>query len=167
MILGLDISSTSTGLVALDNNGTVLTALAIQPDPNRKKGLDVISRGIIIAQQIAHDVIQLDPDRIVIEDYGFASQKIVPQAEVKGIVFMCLRQLGRKWNLVSPNGLKKFVGAKEKEAIKLEVFKRWGFEHKSNDVIDAYVLARIGYAMNGFGMMTKYQQEVVEKVLTG
>ncbi len=165
MILGLDISTTSTGLLLLSPTGNVIFAEAIVPDPGRKKKLTVIERGIIIAQRIAQIVQARDPDRIVIEDYGFASQSLAPQAEVKGIVLAVLHQMGRKWVLVSPNALKKFAGGKQKEDVRLEVYKRWGFEHASNDVVDAYVLARIGSGLQyGTTKLTQPQQAVVAKI---
>lgn len=159
MIFGIDISSTSTGFVALDTNGEIMSALALAP-----KGT-VIERGLFMAQKIAEFVKGNDPDRIVIEDYGFASHKLTPQAEAKGIILAVIYQLGYGWTLVAPQQLKKFVGGQQKEDVRLQTYKRWGFEHKSNDVVDAYVLAQIGRALNHLTAdLTKAQQEVIDKI---
>jgi hypothetical protein len=54
-------------------------------------------------------------------------------------------------------------GNTKKDEVRLAVFKRWSFEAKTNDEIDAYVLARIGLAYLGYDDdLTKPQREVVE-----
>lgn len=163
-VLGLDCSSTSTGAVLLGDDTDYATAW--QPDPNKKLKMDVTDRAIWIASKLAELLADEKPDIVVIEEYGFASQSLAPQAEVKGVLLMVLRQMGFSWVLVSPNALKKFVGAKQKEDVKLNVFKRWGFEHKSNDAVDAYVLARIGLCLAGLRSAETVPQKEVLAVLT-
>lgn len=159
--LGLDVSSTSTGAVALGPSPYQEAQLWC-PDPNKKLAMDPTDRGIWMAGRLATLLESAKPDIVLMENYGFASNSLVPQAEVKGLLKMVLRQMDYAWIGVAPNTLKKFVGAKQKEDIKLMAFKLWGFEHKSNDVVDAYVLSRIGLCMLEMTPCTNVaQREVV------
>lgn len=56
----------------------------------------------------------------------------------------------RRIHAVAPATVKKFVtgsGRADKDKIMMAVYKRWGFEPESNDVADAYTLARIADAL--------------------
>ena len=51
----------------------------------------------------------------------------------------------------------------KKDEVRLEVYKRWGFEAPTNDEVDAYVLARIGLAYLGYDdKLIKPQLEVIK-----
>lgn len=167
-VLGLDVSSTSTGAVVLRVDGVkVITEYAEAWSPAKKLKLDVTDRAVFMVDALVSVVREHDPDRIVIEGYGFASQSLAPQAEVKGVMLYALRQLGYGWNLCAPMSMKKFLGAKQKDDTRLAVFKAYEFEHPSNDVVDAYALARIALAMNGGDpkLLTKAQKEVISQLL--
>lgn len=170
-VMGLDVSSTSTGVVVLEYDPEKtpsdcklpIEALPLVP----KAGIPVVDRATFIMERLHTICVAHKPDVIMIEDYGFASQKLAPQAETKGVILFMLRALGLDWNLVAPTRVKKFAGSggAGKDEVRLAVFKRWGFEHKSNDVVDAYVLAQIGLwaACDPVyrDAMPKFQQEVI------
>ena len=67
--------------------------------------------------------------------------------------------------VVPPATLKKFVAGKgnaKKDTMRLETFKRWKYEHPSDNIVDAYGLAKVGLACaGGPGALTKQQKEVV------
>jgi crossover junction endodeoxyribonuclease RuvC len=69
---------------------------------------------------------------------------------------------------VPPATLKKFVTGKgnaPKDLMRVEAYKRWGVEFKTNDEVDAYGLARMGACLLGWEEpATKAQREAVEKV---
>ncbi|WP_341323462.1 hypothetical protein NSQ62_08285 [Solibacillus sp. FSL H8-0523] len=68
---------------------------------------------------------------------------------------------------VPPSVVKKFAtnnGQAKKEAMILPIFKKWKFEHESDDVRDAYVLARIGYSMYFQDNLLEYEKEVLKKI---
>jgi crossover junction endodeoxyribonuclease RuvC len=56
--------------------------------------------------------------------------------------------------------MKKFVAGKtfKKDETRLEVYKRWGYENKSNDLVDAYAIARYTQAI--FRHLKGEQQEL-------
>lgn len=51
-----------------------------------------------------------------------------------------------------------------KDAMVLPIYKHWGFEHTSDNVRDAFVLAQMAKGIHGVPKLTKYQIEALEKV---
>lgn len=164
MFLGLDISSTSTGAVLLaPDHDDVVWQGTWQPPTE----LDYIDRGSWQAEKMIALVEQFDLAGIAIENYSLGSiNRAVPLITVGTVLRYFLRQMGHGWQEVAPTQVKKYACAKLKEDLKVEVFKRWGFEHRSNDVIDAYVLARIARALAVHdGSLIRPQQEVLQALL--
>jgi crossover junction endodeoxyribonuclease RuvC len=142
--LGLDISSTSTGALVMNGMGAVLWQGLWQPPA----GLDYIARGSWQAEQMIKVLEDFPPDEICIEGYSLGStHNAEPLMTVGTILRYFLRQLGYSWMTVAPTQLKKYAGAQLKQDLKLAVYKRWGFEHRSDDVVDAYVLAQIARSL--------------------
>ncbi len=163
--LGLDIS-TKTGAVVLAGNAPFI--LYEGEWSSREKGLDRCSE---IAGQMLEVMNEYAPDIVVIEGYGFANKHtLVTLVEVGTILRYFLRQSDQKYVLVAPNALKKFVtnkGNSKKEEMLFWVYKRWGFEAKSNNTADAFGLARIGLALKGpvdAKHLTKPMKEVLKKI---
>jgi Holliday junction resolvasome RuvABC endonuclease subunit len=66
--------------------------------------------------------------------------------------------------LVAPQQLKKFVagnGNTKKEMIPKEVLKRWSMDFNDTNIAEAYVLARVAYAVEADPEMTQFQRDVV------
>lgn len=157
--VGLD-PSTKTGFVALDESGQVLRAKELMGvgdvDPKRMITL--------IDDVIAH--IHKD-DIIVIEGFGFATQQGIQLGGIGWGIRMALARRGFKYIEVAPGQLKKFATGKgntKKENMILPIHKNWGFEHSSDNVRDAYVLAQIGKDLKYPNALYKYQQEVIEAI---
>jgi len=74
----------------------------------------------------------------------------------------------RRLHAVAPSTVKKFVtgsGRADKDKMMLAVYMRWGFEPASNDVADAYVLARIADALaTPEPPELKFQREVLDTI---
>jgi crossover junction endodeoxyribonuclease RuvC len=156
--VGID-PSTQTGFVALSSDGKLLEAKEIQKD-----GEDPARMSSLI-QEVAEEV--QDSDIVAIEGFGFASQRGFLLGGIGWGIRIELYRRGISYLEVAPSTLKKFTGAKgnaSKEKIAVEVYKRWGFEHDSNNVTDAYVLAQIARAAKGLGTVTKFQKEILAKV---
>ncbi|WP_424766266.1 hypothetical protein [Paenibacillus sp. sgz302251] len=175
--VGLD-PSTKTGFVAMNEQGNVLRQKDLQGvgnvDPKRMESL---------IQEIM-DHIQPE-DVVCIESPAMGAQG-------QGVGFMwglaygirgALFRRGIKFHDVAPTALKKFCDASRhrfdadgkkldgKAAVAQGVYEHWGYSHSSNNVIDAYVLAQIAYALtlNDYELMAgdykAYQYEVVKTVL--
>jgi crossover junction endodeoxyribonuclease RuvC len=154
--VGID-PSTKTGIVILDKHGELIDALEVTAtgeDPGR------------MAEIIHETFANVEPNDIVaIEGFGYASQSGFLLGGIGWGIRIKLHEWGIDYIDVAPTALKKFTGAKgnaKKDELSVEIFKRWGFEHKSDNVRDAYVLAQIARAYHGLVDMTKFQREVIE-----
>lgn len=163
--VGLD-PSTKTGFVALDEHGEVLRAKELtgvgSQDPKRMITM--------IDDIMAH--IQKE-DFIVIEGFGFASQQAIQLGGIGWGIRMALARRGYPYIDASPSQLKKFASGKgntPKDQLAVHIYKNFGFEHSSDNVRDAYVLAQIAAnlffvqeteSFSGFN----YQSEVIDAIL--
>lgn len=105
--------------------------------------------------QYGRDIVNSIPKHAIvcIEGFSLASkgQAVSYQFGIGFSIRFALIDAGLQYIEVTPSGLKKFVAGKgkgnaKKEIIIKEVYKRWGYEHDSNNVIDAYALARYALA---------------------
>ena len=144
MFLGLD-PSTRTGWCLLREDGDYTAGEQFFRD---KSGID---RVLAFSDWLA-DFLQLNPvSQIMIEGYGYANaHTLVPLVEIGTALRMVARMSEVPYTEVAPTVLKKFVtgtGNAKKEVILREVFRKWGFEAKTNNEADAMVLAHIARAM--------------------
>ncbi|GKU79806.1 hypothetical protein [Paenibacillus sp. L3-i20] len=159
--IGLD-PSTRTGFVALDVDGNVIVAKEIEgegkTDPKR-----MATQIDSIISHIKHD------DIICIEGFGFASQQAIQLGGIGWGIRMALFRCNIPFIEASPSQLKKFATGKgntPKDGMAVPIYKRWGFENKSNNVTDAFVLAQIAFTLksNMAIQINQTQQEVVQAI---
>jgi crossover junction endodeoxyribonuclease RuvC len=175
--VGID-PSTKSGFVALDESGNVLRAKELtgigDVDPKRMITL--------IDEVMAH----IQPgDIICIEGFPYDTQR----AMFAGGLHHGIRNelFKRKLNYfeVAPNAVKKFVnvsgwtgqkgsmtrltGKAKKIAVMDAVIFHYGFHSKSDNIVDAYILAQIAQELwievNHFRLLPSYQAEVVQSIL--
>lgn len=165
--LGLDISSTSTGAVLLGSNSNepVFQGAWVPP-----KGMDYLERGSWQAEKLINLIGGPGghaPGQVVIEGYSLGSTNgAEPLITVGTILRYFLRQLGHDWIIAAPTQVKKYAGAQTKQDIKVAAYKRWQFEHRSDDVVDAFVLAQIGLGFHDAAptALIRPQLEVIEAI---
>lgn len=159
--VGLD-PSTKTGIVILDKKGNVILekeiTSSIKEDPQRF---------IHITEQILEHL--KDGDKICIEgfSYGSRGRGVSTQYGIGWTIRTALFYQDVDYTEVTPGGLKKFATGKgntSKDNMILPIYKRWGYEHKSDNVRDAFVLAQISRAMHEDIKLTKFQKEVIEVI---
>ncbi|WP_416729225.1 hypothetical protein [Fictibacillus sp. JL2B1089] len=175
--VGID-PSTKTGFVAIGEGGVVLREKELKgigsQDPKRMVTL--------IDEVVAH----LKPaDIICIEGFPFDTQK----AMFAGGLHHGIRNELFKRNLiyheVAPNAVKKFVGVtgwegekgskkrltgpQKKKAVMNAVEEQFQYAHKSDNVVDAYILAQIALhihtASQTFSLLPENQAEVLQTIL--
>lgn len=158
--VGID-TSTKTGLVILDQQGNIVLAEEIEI-----KGYKDPQRMVILIDTVAS---RLEfGDIICIEDFAYAQGNRM--ALIGGIgwgVRNAIYRQGNKYTEVSTGQLKNFVGAKgncSKEDLILPLFRLYGFEHSSDNVRDAYILAQIARALHEDVLLYEYQKGVLDKV---
>jgi len=193
--IGLDLSLTSTGVVVLDN-GVVRKLVDGTYERAARPGAMTLSskhrgveRLIDLSNQLGEAIGQFINMETaawvfgfplaVIEGYSMGSRsgQAFSIGEWGGVARVRLRQMGISYIVVPPSTLKKFTTGKgnaQKDEMRLHVYKKWGFEHKANDVVDAYALARFGEAYLAFKdgkdevggrLLTKIEFETVQKFI--
>ena len=173
LIIGIDPSLTSTGIVVLRGNKVELAVTT-----KNKPELGTIDRVRLIYERIVCVAENLTdgekwqaPDLIVIEgfSYGSKGRSVFDIAYLGWRIREELERLRTEdnipWLEVPPSQLKKFAtgqGNANKEIILQQVYKRWGVEFSDNNQADAYVLAQIGRAYLGeTDDLTAFQLEVI------
>ena len=158
--VGLDLS-TKTGLVILDESGQVIKAEEIttkeKNDPQRM---------IILTEKIMSHL--KDDDVIAIEgfSYGSRGRGISFQFGYGYAVRIALFTANKPFLIVTPSQVKKYAtgkGNSSKDNMILPIFKKWGFEHDSDNVRDAYVLAKIAFDLKTDKEveLKKYESEIL------
>lgn len=177
--IGID-PSTKTGFVAIDEQGQVIRAKELtgvgSEDPRRMSTL--------IDEIVAH----VKPgDLICIEGFPYDTQRAMFAGGLHHGIRNELFKRKLPYNEVAPNAVKKFVnvtgwigekgskqrltGPQKKRAVMKAVYEHFGFEHKSDNVVDAYILARIAQEIwVGRGcelkLLLPYQAEVIQTILS-
>lgn len=146
-VLGID-PSTKTGIVLLEGNRVVFS-----------QGYNPLAKGfarpLLVGTAIDGLCVQHAPDIAVIEGYAFniggkikqSPSSIVLQVEIGTLIRAALRRRSIPWWEIGPSALKKWTtgrGNAKKPEMAEHVCKRWGFESPSDDIVDAYALARFG-----------------------
>ena len=173
-VFGIDPSLSSTGLVVLDRAGEVLLQQALTLGPKGPTGAERLCRlkamfdGVLHAmRRPAESLLGGRHPLVVLEGYGYSAsgQRLAELGEWVGCIKLSLWEAGVPVVIVPPARLKRFTcgrGNAQKDEMRLAVFKRWGFEHQTNDVVDAYALAQLGRAILGWeSRLTRAQEEVV------
>lgn len=160
--VGIDPSS-ETGIVILSDIGEVLQAREVVG-----KGKDPKRMVELIDDILAH---LLPDDHICIEGFSYGSKG-------KGISFQfglghgirnAMYRQGLSYTDVSPSAVKKFATGKgntKKENMIMPIYRKWGFEHESDNVRDAFVIAQIAGALYADIeiQLTKQQLEVIDAI---
>lgn len=160
--VGIDPSS-ETGFAILDKDGNYLDGFDITSnDPFKTVKIDEIVSEIVSNLEF-DDVIAIEGF-----SYGSKGKGVDFQYGLGHAIRLELYRMDKDWIEVTPTQVKKFStgnGNMAKENMVLPIFKHWGFEHPSNNVRDAYVLAQIARAIRMGTASTKYQQEVVKAII--
>jgi crossover junction endodeoxyribonuclease RuvC len=159
--VGID-PSTKTGLAIIDKQGNVINVVDIttkeKKDPHR-------------FSDIADKIIdELEPnDCIAIEgfSYGSKGKGVSFQYGLGWIIRHILIERGFEYVEVPPTSVKKFATGKgntKKDEMVLPIYKKWGFEHTSDNVRDAFVLAQMAKGIYDSSNLTEYQKDALKKV---
>lgn len=155
-IIAFDVS-TKTGVIVLSDDPAFYFSTELE---NKKlKGLD---RVVWFKEAAGKLLDTYKPTLAVIEGYGYGNAfTLVTLVEIGTAVRLACKERNIDMVFIPPTSLKSFIGDGEgkgkisKDMIMLEVFKRWGFDPSTNNIADAYGLARIGKAIHGLDKITK------------
>lgn len=179
--VGID-PATKTGFVALDIDGKVLVAEELS---GKSKNEDIKN---VELQDSLYPLLKLQ-DEIVIEGPAMGTQKGITTGMIHGGLRSMVIRKKLLFNTVNPMWTKKYVGVtgwkgeagkkvrlkdtEKKVAVKAAALKLFGYSHKSHNVVDAYIIARI--ALNVYRRREymplldteSYQVEVIDDILRG
>ncbi|KOP81993.1 hypothetical protein AMS60_05545 [Bacillus sp. FJAT-21945] len=157
--VGID-PSTKTGLVIIDKSEIWSKEITTEIESDPERFMDIAKQ--VIGQICESDVICIEGF-----SYGSKGAGVSTQYGIGWLIRAELIRNGYSYYEVSPSSLKKFATGKgnaAKDAMVLPIYKHWGFEHPSDNVRDAFVLAKMAQGLKGLSSLTKYQIEALEKV---
>jgi crossover junction endodeoxyribonuclease RuvC len=163
--MGLDLSTSATGLVVLWDKGDKRPELMMEEVIKYPK-LTGFAKFREIETDIQYAQNYFKPGKIVIEGYGFSFKhagSIIPLVTLGSIVRLGLWMKGLSWLEASPMELKKFAtgkGNSDKKVVTQFVKQIWGHDAKTHDTADAYVLAMMGLVHGMKGAGTPEMQEI-------
>lgn len=142
IILGID-ASTKTGFVVVEA-GSKPQALEAGEISCKLTG---IQRVEAISGKLANVMDTYNVDVSIMENYAFGNKyTLVTLVEIGTLIRYRLHERSIPMMLAAPTSLKKFVcgdGLAKKEAIMMEVYRKWGFVPESNNIADAFGLAML------------------------
>lgn len=114
--------------------------------------------------------LNFETDIVAIEGFSFGSkgQGTDFQYGIGWIVRLMLFNENKQYIDVPPTVLKKFIsgrGNAKKEDLILPLYKKWGYEHKSDNVRDAYGLARIAYSTDHIDDLNLMEKGIINDLL--
>ncbi|CAH1058800.1 hypothetical protein [Paenibacillus pseudetheri] len=173
--VGID-PATKTGFVALDEDGTVLVEREIQGIGKKQPG-GITTEQLVSLENQLYSLLK-PGDIIAIEQPAVGTQMGVTTGMIHGGLRSMIYRKELTYDDVNPQRTKKFVDAnrrvptKEKKAVIAAAVKdHYGYEHSSDNVTDAYILAQIARAMEearrtGYIKKTPlFQYEVLKAIL--
>lgn len=149
--LGIDLSTSATGVVLLRENSTPTPECLLQ-DELKADSLAGMRRVRQIVLEIMTLIHGHRPDRIVIEGYSLNTKNassIVPLVEIGALLRFMLMIDGIAWFDPRAGEVKKFVTGKgntPKSQMMMWVLKRWQFTSATDNIADGYALAAMGLA---------------------
>lgn len=160
--VGID-PSTKTGMVMIGETGCLIYRSEIRPKVEKDP-----ERFMDIAKQILLNL--SEGDIICIEgfSYGSKGKGVSTQYGIGWLIRAELIRNGYTYIDIPPTSVKKFATGKgntKKDEMVLPIYKKWGFEHSSDNVRDAYVLAQMAKAIVNPSNLTEYQKEALKKVI--
>ena len=168
MTLGLDLSLTATGLAFCNGLAAMVDIVASKPSEGGGKPEDERLQGILTA--IGDYVVLHGPSLVAIEGLSFGSKggAAFTRAGLHYLVRNWLLVQGIPYVIVPPTTLKKWASGKgnaRKDDMKLHAYKLYGFEHKDDNAVDAYLLARLAAQIKGHDQpKNATQRDIVSKL---
>jgi Holliday junction resolvasome RuvABC endonuclease subunit len=178
IVVGLDLSLTSTGMAAVRIKGETFQILE-WANPKTSATEDWFTRMMHIQTDVVRFVFKHKPSKIFVEGYSYGSRNGRELAgEVNGIVLYQLIAGGfpqqNIHKMISPQGRAKFATGKgngTKSEVVNYVNQTFGLslKVKENDIADAIILAFIGYCILHTDrlehVLNKPQKEVLHKII--
>jgi len=169
VVVGLDASLTNYGIAAYGLESGKYTAMLFKPKYKGARRLFELWEMVSTLANFFET--NFFVEEWVLEGYSFASksrQHAIGEGGAATKLALVMRYGGDEKvafpTIVSPNAVKKFAtgkGSGEKSLIVKRVWQKWGVDIDNEHMADAYVLARIGEALQSGTTEHAYEHEVV------
>ena len=164
VFVGID-PSTKTGLVMLNDKGEAYYKQEIK----LKNGMNSTAKEI---KEYGKSIAHIIPDGaiVMIEGFSFGSKGkgVSTQYGVGFSIRFALVGRNIPYFEPTPSQVKKFASGKgntSKDNLIIPLLRHWNFVDPSDNVRDAYILARMSMALKKDTLLTKYQQEVMSNLV--
>jgi crossover junction endodeoxyribonuclease RuvC len=144
--VGID-PSMSTGVVIMEHDEVIFAQEIVLKNGMKSTLTEILEYGRKVAGLV------LPYSVVAIEGFAFSARgsAVSFQYAIGHAIRFALIDAGIPYLEPTPSALKLFVAGKgkgncKKEIVIKEVYKRWGYEHDSNNVIDAYALCKYAIA---------------------
>src|SRR5262245_8271672 len=165
MFLGIDPSLSSSGLVVIDDHGLPHASLQIETPaswPTQARFLVIWGRARAFMDSMD------TPEVVTIEQPFYGNNKITSQmtSAVWGLMMTLVHLCWKDTRIleVHPSILKKFTCGKgngDKEMVRKAIVRRFQFQDKCDDIVDAFGLAQIGRCAHMDDGFTPNERDVV------
>lgn len=160
--------STKTGLAMIEEDGTLLDWRLVTSDFTK---LEEVRRIDDIVSQVTRWITEryCNGDLICIESPSFASRGnyVAQQGALGYMMRVEMTRKGIAYIDAAPTQLKKFISGnavEKKENLILPLFLKYGFQHKDDNVRDAFGLAQIARSFKTGNCLDSKQEEVIKKI---
>ena len=150
--LGIDLSTSASGLVLLQDTATKFPQLLHEQSLSFPK-----LKGIAKYKEIVTTIMMLihahNPDTIVLEGYSLNMKNaasVIPLVEIGGLLRFMMHIDGLSWYDPTAGEVKKFTTGKgnaAKEIMMMWVLKRWNHTSIDNNTADAFACAAMGLSI--------------------
>jgi Holliday junction resolvasome RuvABC endonuclease subunit len=169
-VMGLDLSLTGTGLVIVDEDGTLVVSELLKSKPSGDRPLDELVRIQKIVGRIEAFIEEHSPSSVFIENLAFMARNTTALVQLSGLSFMVRDMLSRRgipFFLIAPTSLKKFItssGKGDKNLMLLEVYKQYNHSFLEDNTCDSFCLCACGLAFHGkpINKLTVGQKDVIK-----
>ncbi|GIO40186.1 hypothetical protein J41TS12_50470 [Paenibacillus antibioticophila] len=168
--VGID-PATTTGVVILDADGNPILETVIRGKGRSAPGGITQEQRVSLENQL-YKILQ-PGDQVMKEGIANGSQMLITTAKIHGGLESMITRKGLTFDEIAPLAVKKFVdvaswvgepgkkvllkGKAKKQAVAAAALEHFGYQHTSDDVVDAYIIAKIAEAV--------YQVRNREKIL--
>ena len=164
--IGIDPSLSCTGLAVI--NGGEVSLKSIKPDgDNIYQKCGHIKRWIM-DYIVYHAIDTSDGEYCIAIETPFSGRNMATAAKLAALGYTIREMLHNTdiaYTDVSPSQVKKFIGAKKKDEIMMQVLKRYKVEVSNSDEADAFVLAKLAECyIDPAKCENDKQREVVKKL---
>lgn len=171
IVVGIDLSLTRTAVCLFREDEDEPSNLVVQSDKQGMYRVREIAAMVMDHIRMNAGGVMFNELYVFVEGYAFARpQQAHFLGELGGVIRDRLITHGIPYIDVPPTKLKKFVTGKgnaNKEQMAVGTYKRWGREFATNDEVDAFALAMLGWAVlhpENDGHLTAFQREIVESI---